>query len=84
MTQIFGYALISLSSYRRVALGWVVGGVVFIGVAALGSQLFLRVELGLLCGAIASSAVMAALLLSLLRERASSDTEPRIAEAHPA
>ena len=78
VTQVFGYALIALSSYRRVALGWVVGGVVFIGVAALGSQLFLRVELGLLCGAIASSAVMAALLLSLLRERASSDTEPRI------
>jgi O-antigen/teichoic acid export membrane protein len=84
VTQVFGYALISLSSYRRVALGWAVGGVVFIGVAALGSQLFLRVELGLLCGAIASSAVMAALLLSLLRERAPSDTEPRIAEAHPA
>jgi O-antigen/teichoic acid export membrane protein len=84
VTQVFGYALISLSSYRRVALGWVVGGVVFIGVAALGSQLFLRVELGLLCGAIASSALMAALLLSLLRERASSDTEPRIAEARPA
>ena len=53
----------------------------FIAVAALGSQLFLRVELGLLCGAIASSAVMAALLLSLLRERDSLDTEPRIAEA---
>ncbi|MGA7987203.1 MAG: hypothetical protein WCB51_02260 [Candidatus Dormiibacterota bacterium] len=84
VTQVFGYALIALSSYRRVALGWFVGGIVFMGVAALGSGLFLRVELGLLCGAIASSAVMAALLLSLLRERASSDTEPRIAEARPA
>jgi O-antigen/teichoic acid export membrane protein len=84
VTQVFGYGLISLAGYRRVALGWVVGGVVFIVVTALGSQLFLRVELGLLCGALASSAVMAALLLPLLRERLSLDTDSRIAEADPA
>jgi O-antigen/teichoic acid export membrane protein len=82
VTQVLGYALISLSSYRRVAIGWAAGGIGFIAVAALGSQLFLRVELGLLCGAIASSAVMAALLVSLLRDRDSLDTQPRIAEAH--
>jgi len=82
VTQVLGYALISLASYRRVATGWAAGGIIFIGVAALGSQLFLRVELGLLCGAIASSAVMAALLMSLLRDRDSLDTQPRIAEAH--
>jgi O-antigen/teichoic acid export membrane protein len=82
VTQVLGYALISLSAYRRVATGWAAGGIVFIAVAALGSQLFLRVELGLLCGAIASSAVMAALLVSLLRDRDSLDTQPRIAEAH--
>jgi O-antigen/teichoic acid export membrane protein len=82
VTQVLGYALIALSSYRRVAIGWATGGIVFIAVAALGSQLFLRVELGLLCGAIASSAVMAALLVSLLRDRDSLDTQPRIAEAH--
>jgi O-antigen/teichoic acid export membrane protein len=84
VTQVFGYALISLSAYRRVALGWAAGGIIFIAVAALGSQLFLRVELGLLCGAIASSALMAALLMSLLRDRDTLDTEPRIAEAHTA
>jgi O-antigen/teichoic acid export membrane protein len=84
VTQVLGYALISLAAYRRVAVGWATGGVVFTAVAALGSQLFLRVELGLLCGAIASSAVMAALLRSLLRERSTLDTEPRIAEAHTA
>jgi O-antigen/teichoic acid export membrane protein len=84
VTQVLGYALISLSAYRRVAMGWASGGIVFTAVAALGSQLFLRVELGLLCGAIASSAVMAALLRSLLRERSTLDTEPRIAEAHTA
>ncbi len=86
VTQVFGYGLISLSGYRRVAVGWMVGGVVFIAVAAVGSQLFLRVELGLLCGAVASSAVMAALLLSLLRARDNLDTEPRKdgATVHPA
>jgi hypothetical protein len=43
-----------------------------------------RGELGLLCGALASSPVMAALLRSLLRERLSLDTESRIAETQPA
>jgi O-antigen/teichoic acid export membrane protein len=77
VTQVFGYGLISIAGYRRVAVGWFVGGLVFIVVAAAGSQLFLRVELGLLCGAVASSAVMAVLLLSLLRARDNLDTEPR-------
>src|ERR1700726_4598268 len=74
-TQIFGYVLISLSGYRRVALGWACGGVAFFVVTAFGSSLFLRVELGLLCGAIASAVVMAALLLPLLRERAAIETD---------
>src|ERR1700726_3248061 len=71
-TQIFGYVLISLSGYRRVALG---GACVFFVVTAIGSSLFLRVELGLLCGALASSAVMAVLLLPLLRERGAIETD---------
>jgi O-antigen/teichoic acid export membrane protein len=76
-TQIFGYVLISLSGYRRVALGWASGGVAFFVVAAVGSQLFLRVELGLLCGAIASAAVMAALMRPVLRERGTLETDLR-------
>jgi O-antigen/teichoic acid export membrane protein len=74
-TQIFGYALISLSGYRRVALGWTAGAVVFVVVLLFGSSLFLRVELGLLFGALASSVVMGALLLPLLRERGTVETE---------
>ena len=77
-TQIFGYVLISLSGYRRVALGWTCGAIVFFVVTAVGSSLFLRVELGLLCGALASTAVMAALLLPLLRERAAIETDLQI------
>ncbi len=77
-TQIFGYVLISLSGYSRVAIGWTSGAIVFFVVTAVGSSLFLRVELGLLCGAIASSAVMAALLLPLLRARGAIETDLRI------
>jgi O-antigen/teichoic acid export membrane protein len=79
-TQIFGYVLISLAEYRRVALGWTVGAVVFFVVTAVGSSLFLRVELGLLCGAIASAVVMAALLLPLLRERGTLETDLLISD----
>ena len=52
----------------------------FFVVTAIGSSLFLRVELGLLCGAIASTAVMAALLLPLLRERGTLETELQISD----
>jgi O-antigen/teichoic acid export membrane protein len=79
-TQIFGYVLISLSGYRRVALGWTSGAIVFFVVTAVGSSLFLRVELGLLCGAIASALVMAALLLPLLRARGTLETDLLIPE----
>jgi len=79
-TQIFGYVLISLAGYRRVALGWTSGAVAFFVVTAVGSSLFLRVELGLLCGAIASSVVMAALLLPLLRARGAIETDLLISD----
>ncbi len=74
-TQTFGYVLISLSGYRRVALGWTAGAVAFFVVTAVGRSLFLRVELGLLCGAIASAVVMAALLMPLLRARGALETD---------
>jgi hypothetical protein len=79
-TQIFGYVLISLSGYRRVAMGWTFGAVVFFVVTATGSSLFLRVELGLLAGAVASSLAMAALLVPLLRERGAIATGLQISD----
>jgi hypothetical protein len=54
--------------------------VVFFAVTAAGSSLFLRVELGLLCGAVASAVVMAALLLPLLRARGDLETELLISD----
>jgi O-antigen/teichoic acid export membrane protein len=79
VAQVLSQALISLSGYRRVAAGWVSGGIAFVMVTLAGSQLFLRVEIGLIAGAIAAMAVMAALLVPLLRARTNVATEPRIA-----
>jgi hypothetical protein len=45
----------------------VCGTVAFVVVTAAGSSLFLRVELGLLSGAVAAVAVMSALLIPLVR-----------------
>jgi O-antigen/teichoic acid export membrane protein len=74
-------SLVALSGYERATAGILVGTVSFVLVTAIGSQLFLRVELGLLAGAIASSAVMAALLIFLIRTRSRLQTEQRSATA---
>jgi O-antigen/teichoic acid export membrane protein len=79
--MLLGQSLIALSGYQRAAAGTLAGAVSFVVVTALGSQLLLRVELGLLAGAIASSGVMAMLLVPLIRARARDATEPRIANA---
>jgi O-antigen/teichoic acid export membrane protein len=57
-----GQALISLHGYRAVALGWLAGAVAFAIVVLTGSELFLRVELGLCAGAAVPVLLMAALL----------------------
>lgn len=70
VAQVLSQALISLSGYRRVAAGWLAGGIAFVVVTALGRDLFLRVELGLVAGSIATVALMAVVLVPLLRKRA--------------
>ncbi len=62
-------ALIALSGYARVAMGWLTGVVAFAVVTALGSDLLVRVETGLLAGSVVAAAAMAALLTPLLRAR---------------
>ena len=83
--QVLSQALISLTGYPRVAAGWIAGAAAFVLVTALGSQLFLRVELGLLAGSIATVALMAAALVPLLRTRAAAsiDAESLIAAVPP-
>jgi O-antigen/teichoic acid export membrane protein len=72
-------ALIAMGGHRDMALGWVLALAVFAAVTALGTDLFLRVELGLL-----ASAVVACTWMALrLRSRAGRpDAEPvTLAEA---
>jgi O-antigen/teichoic acid export membrane protein len=60
-------ALISLHGYWRALAGWLVAAGVFVVVTAVGTDLLGRVERGLVACAVAASAVLAALLLPLLR-----------------
>ncbi|MCB1013790.1 MAG: hypothetical protein KDB10_01545 [Acidimicrobiales bacterium] len=53
-----GQSLIALSSQRRVALGWFLGVVAFLTFVALGNDLFLRVELGIVGGSLVAAAAM--------------------------
>ena len=70
IAQVLSQALIALSGYARVAAGWVAGAMAFVVITALGSDLFRRVELGLLAGSIATVAVMGILLAPIVRRRA--------------
>lgn len=60
-------ALIALSSHSRMALGWLIALVVFVVVIALGDDLFLRVELGLLAASVTAFAWMTVWLVEHLR-----------------
>jgi O-antigen/teichoic acid export membrane protein len=53
-----GQSLIALSSQRRVALGWFLGVAGFLGIVAVGNDLFLRVEAGILGGSLIAAAAM--------------------------
>lgn len=64
-----GQALIALGSAGRMALGWAAGVVAFAVVTALGDDLYLRVQLGLVAG----TAVVAATLAGLVRARLSTE-----------
>ncbi len=59
--------LVALQGHSRMAIGWLVALVVFVGVTALGSDLFLRVELGLLASSIVAFAWMSVFLFERLR-----------------
>ena len=60
-----GQALIALEGQSRVALGWLIGVLAFLGITAMGDDLFLRVEAGLAAG----SAVAAVVIGGLARHR---------------
>lgn len=74
-------ALIALSAHSRMAVGWLVSLVVFVVVTAVaGPDLYLRVELGLLAGALVAFAWMAVALTGRLHHHATAH-EVDLAEA---
>ncbi|MBI3256475.1 MAG: hypothetical protein HYZ59_01670 [Actinobacteria bacterium] len=70
MSIAMAQALIALSGHLRVASGWLAGIVGFVVVAALGHELFLRVELGLLAGSALAALTMGLQLVGQLRRGA--------------
>lgn len=70
-------ALIALAAPARVALAWLVGSIVFVGVTALGDDLLLRTELGLLAGCVVAGAAMAAFLVVGLRRGSTTQSSRR-------
>jgi O-antigen/teichoic acid export membrane protein len=64
----FGSALISLGGQGAAAIGWLVGSATFAIVTALGDDLLVRVEVGLLAGCVAAPVTMAVILARRLRQ----------------
>lgn len=63
-----GQSLIALSSQAHLALAWAVGVATFAAVTALGDDLFLRVEIGLVAGTATVVGLLGALLARQLRD----------------
>lgn len=66
-------ALIALHAHSRMAIGWLLALGVFVGVTALGEDLFLRVEVGLIAGSLWAFAWMAICLWDRLRHHTRAD-----------
>jgi O-antigen/teichoic acid export membrane protein len=60
-------AVVALSAHPRMALGWFLALITFVVVTALGDELFLRVELGLLSASLVALVWMSVNLLERLR-----------------
>jgi O-antigen/teichoic acid export membrane protein len=75
-------ALIALHGHARVAIGWISGTIVFIGVVAAGTELLLRVESGLVAGSAISVAVFALLLHPLIKRGDTPDEESLVEAFH--
>lgn len=63
-------ALVALTSHSHMAIGWLLALITFVGVIALGEDLFLRVELGLLAASVVSLAWMSFFLFERMRHHA--------------
>ena len=66
---VFTQALIALHGYWRALVGWIAGLAGFFVITALGTELFSRVERGLVGGAACAVISMGVLLLPLVRDK---------------
>jgi O-antigen/teichoic acid export membrane protein len=82
LAQAMAQAVIALGGHTRMALCWLVAVITFVIVTALGNDLYLRVELGLLAGCAVACVGMAALVRQLVRSGASVHTGDLIEAIH--
>jgi O-antigen/teichoic acid export membrane protein len=76
-----GQAVVALGGHGRMAIGWLGATAVFAGVTFAGSDLFLRVELGLVSAALFASCWMAFFVAEQLRRRSPPSHEVDLSEA---
>ena len=75
-------AVIALGGHTRMAASWVLGVVAFTVATALGDDLFLRVEVGLVAGCAAAAVSMAFVLVRRIRSGASVHVDDLIEAIH--
>jgi len=75
-------AVIALGGHARMAASWAVGVATFVVVTALGHDLFLRVELGLLAGCGTAAVCMALVLMRRIRSGAAVAVDDLIEAIH--
>ncbi|MGY6499701.1 MAG: lipopolysaccharide biosynthesis protein [Acidimicrobiales bacterium] len=63
-----GQSLIAVASPARMAIGWATGVATFAVVTALGNDLYLRVQVGMVAGTTAVACVLGAMLIVRVRE----------------
>ncbi len=76
-------ALIALSGHARAALGWLAAIVAMAVIIAMGSDLLLRVELGLVGGSVVAMGMMAVLLGLSIRRADLPSAETLVAAMSP-
>jgi hypothetical protein len=70
LAQAMAQAVIALGGHTKMALCWLVSVIVFVVVTALGSELYTRVEVGLLVGCAVACVGMAFLVQRMVHEGA--------------
>ncbi|HEY2812076.1 MAG TPA: hypothetical protein VGJ03_01300 [Acidimicrobiales bacterium] len=82
LAQAMAQAVIALGGHTKMAVCWFVSVVVFVIVTALGNDLYLRVELGLLAGCAVACIGMAGLVRQLVHNGAAVHTGDLIEAIH--